>query len=77
MLTKRRKILNVGAKIDELNALAWEIRYTDHQRGLLLSEEAYHLALALGDRRRLAYSLPRPKLLPISPLSLYRSSHCR
>ena len=46
-----------GAKIDELNALAWKLRYTDYQRGLELSEEAHRLALALGDSSGLAYSL--------------------
>ena len=59
----------LGAKVDELNTLAWELRYTDHQRGLLLSEEAYHLALSLDDRRRLAYSLRARSFC------LYRLSH--
>ena len=53
---EHRKAL-IGAEVDELNTLAWELRYTDYRRGLLLSEEAHDLALALRDRRRLAYSL--------------------
>ena len=48
---------DVGAKVDELNALAWELRYTDYKRGLRLSEAAHRLALALDDSRRVAYSL--------------------
>ena len=48
---------DVGAKVDELNALAWDVRYTDYKRGLRLSEAAHRLALALDDSRRVAYSL--------------------
>ena len=69
-LTESREAADVGARVDELNTLAWEIRYTDYQRGLGLSEEAYQLALALGDSRRLAYSL-RNKSFCLFRLSRY------
>ena len=62
-----------GAKIDELNALAWELRYTDYKRGLELSEEAYRLAVEFGDGRRLAYSLRNQSFCQYR-LSLYEDA---
>ncbi len=46
-----------SARLDALNALAWELRYTNTTRALELSKEARALAQGLGDRRGLAYSL--------------------
>ena len=45
------------ARVEVLNGLAWELRYTDTKRALELSEEAHALARKLGDQRGLAYSL--------------------
>ena len=46
-----------SARVEVLNALAWELRYTDTKRALELSEEAHALAHKLGDRRGFATSL--------------------
>ncbi len=35
---------NMGERLDALNALAWELRYSDPQRGYALAEEARQLA---------------------------------
>ncbi len=48
---------SVSHKVDELNALAWELRRTDTKRSLVLAEEALRLARAEGYDGGQAYSL--------------------
>ena len=47
----------VTQKVDELNALAWELRRTDTKRSLMLAEEALRHAQAADYTRGQAYSL--------------------
>ena len=48
---------HVPTDVDDLNALAWDLRRTDTKRSLLLGNEALRKAQAVDDERGQAYSL--------------------